>query len=1218
MDQRSPHWFGANKIGIRSAESTALIAALLFVLQATDTRHHSIFTDALTVLQVANGTWSSYQDDLLMQNLRATYLAAWTLRKDEGFVTKHVKSHSGVVGNEFADYLAVQVRLGHLQPRPLPKSYARWFATDPPGIHWAWQRFDEFIRPYVMPNLVADQMICTGPDIYRPRAWLRGIHNIDDKAKDGCWLSLKCVQYNVCTLRKPGAASYLRQQLEFHQVHVAALQETRTPEAEITDSNYIRIISPASSGQGGCELWFSRNQSIGKAQGHGLHFQRSQLLVLHADAELLVVAADVHGHNLLVVSAHAPHKSYSEAQIKQWWQETQNIIHQHSKGRTVLCFIDANARIGEMEPWAGSLDEDSTDTAGQCLLCLCQAINAKVLNTFPDIHYGSSATWQGWEHQLKDTRNDYIIASSSPMCHCVGTWTDHCLDAGHSKLDHIPLFGQFALCMEKLPTIPKKTKYDRTRLASATPTEWKIFFDEWPRVPWNTPVTEHAQIIEEHLHLRLAHCFPQTPKHRKDSCFSDTTWQIHEAKLKLKKVLSQQKKCWDRLCLTIAFKALCDTTGLCPLTCLTGRMVALALRSAARLLKYKSIGAQLQQAIKNDRQQQIQDMASQLAGCNAKEITKHMQPLRMGKRLQGLGRHHLPMVNLANGQLATTHQEGRQRWRHHFAQMEAGIPTDPMELAKKAYAGDAWDDLGWEDIPTIYELETQLRKTKARKATGLDLLPGEIFKFAPSHSAYHLYPLLQKMAAWSAEPVQYKGGRLAIAHKKGCPREVDHYRALLISSTLGKALHNVWRQRSLPFMRQAADPLQISAQPGALVAQAAHLVRLHLGAAKTRGVSCYTLFLDIRSAYYKIVRQFAFDLDNSDLGVLTLLHRLGIEQHIDDVATALKEQSTLRQLQCPEPLHRMVTTFHEQTWFQIQNDEAVIETQRGTRPGDGYADLVWNLVYSKFIHRLSARLQATGAYEPYTWNTKVGLDAAEGDREEFGFTTTWADDTAVMGWHVDATSITPMLRVTTEIVYEELLRLGMQPNTKPGKTEAIVDIRGAHSLTCRQYLHGPCKSTIALDIDDPDMNTLRVVPTYVHLGGVLVQQNKHLAEIKRRIAMTHKSIAAHRSKVYGNATIDLEHRVALFKASAFLTLTYNIGTWSKLNDAEHRAWRTGVMSIYRKLLSKLMPTAQQHRLTDRQLLAMTNLPGPDTLLHVGRLRHYGLCLHRPLPLYWRS
>ena len=59
------------------------------------------------------------------------------------------------------------------------------------------------------------------------------------------------------------------------------------------------------------------------------------------------------------------------------------------------------------------------------------------------------------------------------------------------------------------------------------------------------------------------------------------------------------------------------------------------------------------------------------------------------------------------------------------------------------------------------------------------------------------------------------------------------------------------------------------------------------------------LFLDIRSAYYKIVRQFAFDLDNSDLGVLTLLHRLGIEQHIDDVATALKEQSTLRQPAMP-------------------------------------------------------------------------------------------------------------------------------------------------------------------------------------------------------------------------------------------------------------------------------------------------------------------------------
>ena len=80
------------------------------------------------------------------------------------------------------------------------------------------------------------------------------------------------------------------------------------------------------------------------------------------------------------------------------------------------------------------------------------------------------------------------------------------------------------------------------------------------------------------------------------------------------------------------------------------------------------------------------------------------------------------------------------------------------------------------------------------------------------------------------------------------------------------------------------------------------------------------------------------------------------------------------------------------------------------------------------------------------------------------FTTTWADDTAVMGWTVpDATSVVPTVQVTTtEVLYEELLKLGMRPNTKPGKTEAIVDIRGKASVPCRQHLHHGLKGRIPL------------------------------------------------------------------------------------------------------------------------------------------------------------
>ena len=1214
-DSTSTSWFGAENAGVRSAEATALIVALLYSLQAGQTLYTKIFSDALTVLNVARGQWESTANDNLMQNLRATYLANWTLRKDDGLQTKHVKSHTGIIGNEFADYLAVQVRLGNLPARPLPRTYERWFGTQPPHIQWAWLRFDELIRPSVMASYVDTKMIWTGPDPSKPINWLPSV--AETTRTDSLPLvNLKCVQFNVCTLRKPGATAYLRQQLEHHRVHVAALQETRTPEPIIMDTNYTRIISPAHEGHGGCEIWLSRTLPIGSHDGQKVYIERNNVLVLHSDPELLIIDLTIMGKTLLIISAHAPHRAHQREHISQWWKALADNIQHRQQGRHVMCFIDANARVGSCYPWIGNVDEETNDTAGDEMLQICQQFNLKILNTFDNIHYGTSATWQGWQTQTKDTRIDYILTTITDELTCTGTWTDNCLDAGHVKLDHIPLFAQIAFQPGVHKTLPRPPKFDRDQMMHATSDQWQKFFSDWPHIPWNIPVTEHAAIIEQHLHEKLAEHFPAQLRHCRDSCFRDDTWKLHMEKLYIKKLLSQQKKIWDLRSMDLAFRRLQtpELYGPCPAA--TATMTAMAIRSASRLQRYKTVCGELEVAIKMDRNVQVKNMANDLAGCNAKEVTKFMRPLRMGRRLQGIGQHQLPMVNMADGTVAATHEAARSRWRQHFAQMESGVVTTPIDLALNANGGDLWEDMTYGDIPTIFEFETQLRKTKSRKACGLDGLPGELLKHAPTYVAYHVYPLLQKMSLWGSEPLQYKGGRLAVVHKKGSPQEVDHYRALLISSALGKSIHNTWRRRSIPMMRQFADPLQISAQQGALVAQAAHLVRLHMGAAKRQGFSSFVLFLDIKSAYYQLVRQHAMDLDNSDLGLVTLLHRLGIEHHIDEIAQALQEPSTLRQMDCPEPLHRMISTFHEQTWFLINNDNQIVETSRGTRPGDGFADVVWTLAYSRFIRRLTDRLHATGAFMPHHWNEQPGLLAADGDVAISGLTVTWADDTAVLGWHEDATSIVPLLRTTTEIVFAELARLGMSPNVSPGKTEAILDIRGPQSLACRQYLHGPCKSKIDLDCPEPQPTSLRIVPSYVHLGGILVQQGKHLAEIKRRIAMTLKSISTHRTKVYSNPIIDLEHRVSVFKASALLTLSYNIGTWSKLNRAESRSWTTGVFGIYRKLLSKLMPVPQQQRLTDLSLLELTGLPSPMVLLHIGRLRHYGLCLRRHTPFFW--
>jgi len=412
--------------------------------------------------------------------------------------------------------------------------------------------------------------------------------------------------------------------------------------------------------------------------------------------------------------------------------------------------------------------------------------------------------------------------------------------------------------------------------------------------------------------------------------------------------------------------------------------------------------------------------------------------------------------------------------------------------------------------------------------------------------------------------------------------------------------------------------VQISAKAGALVSHAAHMIRLHLGLCKRASLSGFTLFLDIQAAYYKLLRQHSLGLDTSDEGIMTLLHRMGVrDTTLQEVAEAIVEPAILPSTGCPPHLSSMVKALHDQTWYIMSGDRTMIQTSRGTRPGDGFADVIWNITYAKFLQRVTARLEATGAFSSLSWNEMPGLLCDTGSHWSKHFAVTWADDTALMGWCTRATQLIPQLRVTSEIVFSELLRLGMSPNVDAGKTEAIVDLRGPDSLQCRRYLHGPCQSKVELSVEAaPELSSLRIVAAYNHLGGYLVHGARYMTEIKRRVAMALRTLALHRTKVFGNVNIDLPRRVALYRSTAHLSLCYNIGTWSMLNQAESKAWHSGVLKIYRRLLHRIVPHKQQLHLTDGMVLRLTGLPHPQDLLHLERLRQFGLSLRRDTPYFW--
>ena len=70
-------------------------------------------------------------------------------------------------------------------------------------------------------------------------------------------------------------------------------------------------------------------------------------------------------------------------------------------------------------------------------------------------------------------------------------------------------------------------------------------------------------------------------------------------------------------------------------------------------------------------------------------------------------------------------------------------------------------------IPSLFELERAFRRVATGKALGQDEIPPEICNAFPCEMAKATYTQLMKLAVHGQEDIVHKGGRLAVAYKRG-------------------------------------------------------------------------------------------------------------------------------------------------------------------------------------------------------------------------------------------------------------------------------------------------------------------------------------------------------------------------------------------------------------------------------------------------------------------
>lgn len=1217
LDPLAPAWCGAQTDTIMEGEANALLFSYLWILQCDRNIDVPIFSNSYLAINVSTGCFNVRSEDTMMIRARATYYVLQMVAYRTGrYHVAHVRSHQGNIGNEIADLIATQIRSGALPPRPVPRHFASWFHGTPPKILYAGMVMDFTVRPHILPQLV-DSSLEFPPDLppAEPPEWLPRLPKpgaVDATPTP----SLLLATYNVHTLRAAGRAAYLREQLQQKGIFMLGLQETRCKDSSTFDSSFLRFCSPACKGQGGTELWISRVLPFALVEGQPQYITRDAVQILHMDPECLIAEVSLGKLAIVCVVGHAPHKGHDAITIKQWWHHLSSLTSQFRQSRPILAFLDANAAVEEALPHFGNVDVQEWDTAGRELLKFCQQHCLFAPSTHAQWHHGSSTTWTSSKAGALGARNDYIIVDLQWQSWCNGSWTDTFIDAGHQMLDHSAAILSITTETKFKVTTRLRPQFDRNKILQATSDVWERFYADFPHIPWSTEVTTHARQIEDYLHQRLAQFFPKDPIKRRNSVFQDRTWDLYLQKSRCKKLLTQCRRTIESWQVAVAWAILKGTDPL------RGQVAIILsiLRTCRRLGDYRGLCTDLASSIRQDRALFADGLLDALHRSPGKKAVQLLKPLRLGKRHRTMGLKAAPMVRLESGEIASSRASAMERWRRHFGEMEGGLPTTQAQLWSQCRdAADAEDiSMTASDIPTVFELEHQLRRAATGKACGVDEIPGELLHSSCTHLAMHLWPLLLKMCSRLSEPLQYKGGKLvALFKNKGSPMECSSYRAILVSSPVGKSLHNVFRARVVPYLQDAATSLQYSSQQGAMVAMAAHTIRLAQGRAKRLCRSDSTIFLDIASAYYTLLRQHAVDLSLNDEDLICFLHRMKIpDPHIESVARMLQGVPAFQDLGIPDHLHRMVAQFHQGTWFALSGDHELTNTTRGTRPGDGFADILWAVTFNRFLKDIEAKIQSTQAFYETPWNGQIGLLTGPGDVRVPGACVTWADDIACFGMEREEGTIVPSTQCVASILFSELDSMGLAPNMSRGKTELILTPRGKHKTTTRQFLHHRCQGQLYVDEGGPSARQLRIVAHYPHLGGQISHCGRMRGEVRRRLAIAKQSMKDLAPKVYHNKLVSLDTRLAIFRATTWPALMYNTGTWLPLTKLEQQMWYSGTMKLYRGVLSKIFSFEELCHLPDGRILDITSLPHPEDALRLSRLRYFGQALSRGNPNLW--
>ena len=329
------------------------------------------------------------------------------------------------------------------------------------------------------------------------------------------------------------------------------------------------------------------------------------------------------------------------------------------------------------------------------------------------------------------------------------------------------------------------------------------------------------------------------------------------------------------------------------------------------------------------------------------------------------------------------------------------------------------------ELPSRAQLVNAFRDTQPHKATGLESVPSGLVHRFPVQMAAMCWDLFLKIYAWQQEPIQAKGGILAVIPKKNDQSRAAHFRGIMLLPTIYKRLHAVLREQVI----QVIAPLKPAGQIGGFKNQ-----QVQFG---SMGLQCFSR---IASAWVL----FSLTLPTHSIGSfvnwyvvlpvqMMLRHSFNrlpvMDAPLPESKSGWNFLAFCRELVhlpdwsicCGMFTHRHVLSAHP----------GLTQTRRGTRPGSPLADVIFHVAMLDITIELNHWASEQREYQALLKAMDIDMEAI-----------VWSDDLAIPWLTTHATDLPAAIERLLQQIHKVFQRRGFELNMQKGKTTAVVTFRG--------------------------------------------------------------------------------------------------------------------------------------------------------------------------------